>query len=228
MAVGFRVFTKIKRADKELVEAFGGVPVANIADNMGRIYCVGTSIKPYGRKSLLGMALTVKTAPGDNLMVHKALDMAEPGDVIMVDGEGSMDHSLCGEIMFTYAKKRGIAGVVVDGCIRDADSLPDMDFPVYARGVQPKGPYKNGPGEINVPVSVGGIVVFPGDIIVGDGDGVVVIRPSDAPEVLRLSKEQFEKEQKAFEEIKNGEYDRTWIDKTIRANGGAVIDDYYK
>jgi len=226
MAIGFRAYTKVNRADIKLVEAFRDIPVANISDNMGRIACVDTAIRPYCSVGLLGVAVTVKAAPGDNLMFHKALDMAQPGDVIMVDGEGGLSHALCGEIMYRYAQSRGIAGFVVDGCIRDVEALERLGFPVYARGVQPKGPYKNGPGEINVPVAIGGIVVRPGDIIVGDTDGVVVIKEEDAPALLELANKMYQNEQTAFENIAKGTFNRDWVDSTIAANGGEVIDDY--
>ena len=227
MAVGFRIYTKVKRADKKLVESFKGIPVAAISDNMGRIACLDTGISPYCVPTILGVAITVKVAPNDNLMFHKAIDMALPGDVIVVDGEGSMAHSLCGEIMYSYAKSRGIAGFVVDGCIRDIDSLNKIQFSVYARGVQPKGPYKNGPGEINVPVSVGGLVVCPGDIVYGDMDGVVIIKEADAPALIELANKHVQNEEAIFADIKAGVLNRDWVDKTISANGGVVVDDYF-
>jgi RraA family protein len=226
MAIGFRAYTKIKRADIKLVEAFRDIPVANISDNMGRIACVDTAIRPYCGVPLLGVAVTVKAAPGDNLMFHKALDMAQPGDVIMVDGEGAMSHSLCGEIMYRYAQSRGIAGFVIDGCIRDVEALERLGFPVYARGVQPKGPYKNGPGEINVPVAVGGIAVRPGDIIVGDTDGVVIVKEEDAAALIELANKMYDNEQIAFENIAKGTFNRDWVDAAIFGNGGEIIDDY--
>ena len=228
MPVGLRVFTKIRRPEKVLIESFEGIPTANIADNMGRITCVGTGIRPFNKIPLLGCAFTVKAPLGDNLMFHKAIDMAQPGDIIVVDGEGCMDHSLCGEIMFSYAKAKGIAGFLIDGCIRDVDSLETLGFSVYARGVQPKGPYKNGPGEINVPVSIGSQVVCPGDIIVGDGDGVVIIKPADAEYLLEKSTDQFKNEQKAFEDIAKGTYNRDWVDKTLADKGVEIIDDYVR
>jgi len=226
MATGFRVYTKVRRPDKELINAFKDLPTANISDNMGRFTCVDTAIKPYTSVPLLGSAVTVKTAPGDNLMLHKALDIALPGDVIMVDGEGCMNHSICGEIMYRYAQSRGIVGFVIDGCLRDVEALERLGFPVYARGVQPKGPYKNGPGEVNVPVSVGGIVVNPGDIIVGDTDGVVVIKEKDAPIVIEMAKKMNDNEQIVFKNIADGTFNRDWINATISANGGEIIDDY--
>ena len=228
MAIGFRAYTKINRADIKLVEAFKDIPVANICDNMGRIFCVDTAIRPYCSAPLLGVAVTVKAAPGDNLMFHKAIDMAQPGDIIVVDGEGCMSHSLCGEIMYRYSQSRGIAGFVIDGCIRDVEALERLGFSVYARGVQPKGPYKNGPGEINTPVSVGGIVVRPGDIVVGDTDGVVIVKEEDAPALIELATKMYNNEQIAFENIAKGTFNRDWIDAAISANGGEIIDDYAK
>ncbi len=222
--VGFRIYTKINRPSRELVEGFRNIPVANIADNMGRISCVDTYIKPYNDVKLLGPAFTVHAPLGDNLMFHKALDMAQPGDIIVVCGEGDMCHSLCGEIMFTYAMSRGIGGFLIDGLIRDAASLKEKNFPVYARGVNPNGPYKNGPGEINVPVSCGGQVIRPGDIIVGDSDGVVVIRPEDAEELLKKAVAFNQNEVRIFEQIKNGTFDRSWIDKTLKEKGCEIIE----
>jgi len=226
MAIGFRVYTKVRRANRELVEAFRGIPVANIADNMGRISCVDTGIRPLTKLPLLGTAITVKAAPNDNLAFHKALDLAEAGDVIVVDGEGSMAHSISGDIMYSIAKKKGVAGFVIDGCIRDVDTLATLEFPVYARGVQPKGPYKNGPGEVNVPISCGGIVVNPGDIVYGDGDGVVVIKEVDAPKLIELARKHVASEEAIFEGIRTGTLNRDWVDKTLLANGGEIIDDY--
>lgn len=222
--VGFRIYQKIKRPDPKLVKQFASIPVANICDNMGRIYAVHHSIHPFNSVPLLGVALTVKAPLGDNLMFHKAIDMAQPGDIIVVDGEGCMSHALCGEIMMRYSMKREIAGFVIDGCIRDSESLVNLEFPVYAKGIQPKGPYKNGPGEINVPVSIGGQVVCPGDILVGDADGVVIIKPYDATEVLEKAKKHNAMEVQTFKDIENGSLDRLWVDKTLYEKGCKIID----
>lgn len=221
--VGFRVFTAIQRPDKALIEKFRDVPVANICDNMGRIYSVDASIKPYNNVRLLGPALTVKVPLGDNLMFHKAMEMAQPGDIIAVDGEGCMDHSLCGEIMMRTAMKRGIAGFIVNGCIRDVEALRDMDFAVYAKGVQPKGPYKNGPGEINVPICIGGQAVLPGDILVGDADGVVVIRPADAADVYEKASKHHSMEAEKFRKIEEGTLDKSWIAETLTKKNCEII-----
>ena len=224
---GFRIYTKIRRPARELVEEFRGLPVANIADEMNRLFCVDARIKPLNHTPLLGTAFTVKAKVGDNLMFHKAIDMAQPGDVIVVDVQGDLTNSLTGEIMMRLAAKRGLAGVVVDGAVRDADALREMEFSVYAAGVTPKGPYKEGPGEINVPVSCGGVVVFPGDILVGDGDGIVVISPKDALAVLEKAKKKLAQEQATFKAIEEGTLDRSaYSDEAFIKKGCEIIDDY--
>ena len=155
MALGCRIRRNFERPSKELVEAFRGIPVANIDDNCGRIAAVDSSIFPLNPKArLLGTAFTVNAPAGDNLLFHKALDMAQPGDVIVLANKGSLSRALCGEFMSNYAKSRGIAGIIIDGCVRDSYTLSQMDFPVYAKGITPNGPYKNGPGEMNFPVSI--------------------------------------------------------------------------
>lgn len=221
--VGFRVFAAIDRPDRELIEKFRDVPVANICDNMGRIYGLDARVRPYNKVRLLGPAFTVKVPLGDNLMFHKALDMAQPGDIVAVDGEGCMDHSLCGEIMMRTAIKRGIAGFLIGGCIRDVESLVDMPLAVYALGVQPKGPYKNGPGEINVPISIGGQAILPGDLLVGDSDGVVVIRKADAPDVLAKALKHNAMEIGKFRKIEEGTLDKSWVDETLAKKGCELV-----
>lgn len=190
-AVGFRIFNNITRPDPEFIEKFKGIPTSNINDEMNRLYNTSAAIRPLNKvTTFAGPAFTVKVPIGDNLMFHKALDLAQPGDVIIVDGAGAMDRSLAGEIMMTFAELKGIAAVVVDGTLRDYDALSQLDMPIYCKGITPQGPFKHGPGEINVPVCCGGIVVFPGDIIVGDPDGIVVIRPEDAGEVLTAAQKK--------------------------------------
>lgn len=223
-SIGFRIYNSFERPAKNLIDSFKDIPVANISDNMGRIACMDTGIKSFNHTRLLGCAFTVRVPAGDNLILHKAIDMAQPGDVIIVDGEGGMNHALMGEIMFRYAISRGVAGFVLDGCIRDVDALSELDFPVFARGVNPKGPYKNGPGEINVPISCGNLVVHPGDIIVGDSDGVVVIRPADAEALLDLASKQHANELKTFKQIAAGSLDRRWVDQFLTEKGCEIID----
>lgn len=227
--VGFRIFTKVNRPSKELVEQFKGLPVANIADEMNRFSCVDAAIKPVNSVPLVGPAFTVKGRIGDNLMFHKALDMALPGDVIVFDGQGDLVNSVIGELMMLQAVKKGLAGIVVDGALRDIDSLQKMNIAIYGAGVTPKGPYKNGPGEINVPVCCGGVVVNPGDILVGDADGIVVISQKDAPVILEKAKAKFQKEQAIIKSIEDGTRDRSmYSDEAFKKLGCEIIDDYYK
>ncbi len=223
--IGFRIHSKIDRPNRELVEGFAGIPVANIADNMNRMSCMNSRIRPMNSVPLLGTAITVKTRPGDNLLLYKAIDMAQPGDIIVVDAQGDLTNSITGELMITLMQELGISGLIVDGAIRDLGAIKEMDFPVYAAGVQPKGPYKDGPGEINVPISCGGVVVNPGDILVGDDDAVVAILPKDAPELLKKAKATVAKEAGIMESIKNNKWDRSWVDKVLREKDCEFIDD---
>lgn len=227
--VGFRVYSKIDRPDPELVEKFRGIPSSNINDEMNRLYCMSAAISPLNEvESMVGTAFTVKAPMGDNLMFHRALDMARPGDIIVVDGAGAMDRSLAGEIMITFAEKKGIAGIVVDGALRDLDGIRRSSIPVYARGITPQGPFKNGPGEIGVPVCCGGIVVFPGDILVGDQDGIVVIRPADAGEVLKAAQKKLASEtaklSKYAAEGPDIEAHAERIQKNLESKGAAFIE----
>ena len=226
MSAGCRIRKNFERPSKELVEAFRGIPVANIDDNCGRIAAVDASIYPLNpRARLLGAAFTVNAPVGDNLLFHKALDMAQPGDVIVLANKGSMSRALCGEIMSSYAKARGLAGIIIDGCVRDSDTLSQMDFPVYAKGVTPHGPYKTGPGEMNFPVSFAGIIINPGDIFVGDSDGLIAVKPEHAKELAELARAYHAGEKKQMEGILNrGEWPRSWVDSKLEEVGFEFID----
>lgn len=219
---GCRIYTQFDRPSQALVEEFRGIPVANIDDVMGRTAAVHHSIRHInvGKGHMVGTAFTVKVPEGDNLMFHKAMDMAQPGDVVMIDAGGGAERSILGALMANYCKARGIAGIVVDGSIRDMAELAGFtDFHVYAKGVTPNGPYKNGPGEIGGVISVGNRVVHPGDIVVGDDDGVIVIRPEDAPTVLAEAKAFMQKEEKLMQGIVRGEYPRPWVEEKLSEIG---------
>lgn len=226
MATGCRIKKNFQRPKKELVEAFRDIPVANIDDCMGRLAAVDALIRPMNKARLLGTAFTVKAPAGDNLMFHKALDMAKPGDVLVIAAGGSLSRSLCGEIMTRYAISKGLAGFLIDGCIRDASEIAEIDdFPVYAKGVTPNGPYKNGPGEIGFPVSFGGQVICPGDILVGDGDSVLVIKPEEAEELVKKAKKVTEGERVQFADIASGKgLNRVWVDEFLEKIGVEYID----
>ena len=217
---GFRILTCEKKVDKNLVEQFRNVVTPHISDNLNRMFAGGANLRPYHKSGkLLGTALTVKTRPGDNLMIHKALDIAEPGDVLVVDAGGDTTNAVIGEIMLRIAKKNGVTGFVVDGAIRDVAAFMSGEFPVYAKGVTHRGPYKDGPGEINVPITIGEMIVHPGDLIVGDEDGIVVVPVNDVEEVLNKVREQEKKENEIFETIESGTIDRSWVDETLKQKG---------
>mgnify|MGYP005762654415 CR=1 FL=1 len=218
----------MQRPDREIVERFRGLPVANIDDCMNRTAALRQTIRPINKAPLLGTAFTVKVAEGDNLFFHKAMDMAQPGDIIVVSNDEDQTRSLMGEIMFSYAKyQRKLGGLVLDGPVRDVDALREMDLPVYATGSTPGGPHKEGPGEINVPIACGGISVYPGDIIVADADGIIVIPLKDAPAVLEAARKFHEQDAAKVEAAKNGTSNRAWVKKTLEAKNTEFIDGTY-
>lgn len=218
--IGFRILPFAQRPSPKLLAELKRIVTAHLSDNMNRLHSVAAEIRPFHKGGkLVGPALTVKVPPGDNLMVHKAIDIARPGDVIMVDAGGITTQAIIGEIMSNHAASRGAAGMVIDGSIRDVDAIGASSFPVYACGVTHRGPYKNGPGEINVPVSIGGMVVNPGDIVVGDEDGLVVLPQDIAAGVIKLAKLQAAKEAAILKAIRKGKLDRAWVDETLREKG---------
>lgn len=227
--VGFRIFTKVNRPSQELVESFRDLPVSNISDMVSRTRVVDARIKKVSENNLLGVAFTVKTRPDDNLMAHKAIQMAQPGDIIVIDARGDLNNAIIGEQMVRTAIQRKLGGIIVDGAVRDYEYLAEQtDIPVYAAGVTPAGPYKDGPGEINPPVNIGGIVVRPGDILIGDDDGIVVIEPATAKQVAEQSKKKNDAEASAISKIVKGEQDHSWIDRNLQEKSVQIIDDYYQ
>jgi regulator of RNase E activity RraA len=220
MGIGFRIHPRTGGRDPALIEALRGIPTPILSDNMSRIFAGGPGLRPMHKGApMIGFALTIRTRPGDNLMVHKAIDVAEPGEVIVVDAGGDLTNAIIGEIMATLAKKRGVAGFVIDGAIRDSDAIAAADFPIFARGVTHRGPYKDGPGEIGIAISVGGHVIAPGDIVVGDADGVLAVPAAEAMEIAALGRAQLDREAAILSSIEDGTVDRRWVDETLRAKG---------
>lgn len=220
MAIGFRILPVERRISADLVRRFAELPVANVGDAMSRTVAGGAALRPMHAGGVLaGPAVTVKTRPGDNLMLHKALDMAEPGDVVVVDAGGDLTNALIGELMTAYAESRGIAGIVIYGAIRDAKTIHESGFPVFAAGITHRGPYKDGPGEVNVPIAIEGMVIRPGDLMLGDDDGLVCVRIEDAEEVLATASAKHQAETAQMEKIRRGENPRAWVDETLRRLG---------
>ena len=190
----------------DIIEGFRNAPTSIISDNLARLPgAVG--LKPYHRSGrLIGAAFTVRTRPGDNLAIHRALELVGPGDVIVVDGGGDETRALVGEIMKNIAQWRKAEGYVIDGAIRDVAAFAGDDFPFFARAVIHRGPYKHGPGEINVPVTIGGSVISPGDIVVGDEDGVVSFAAAGAAALLDAVRAQVAREEETLKAIREGRY----------------------
>ena len=203
------------------LEALRGLPTSVISDVMGGRLIGTTALRPVNRSvvSTCGNAFTVRVRAGDNLLIHKALDLLQPGDVLVVDGEGDVSRALVGEIMMTTARVRGAVAFVMDGAIRDVDAFEDQRFPCWARGVSLRGPYKDGPGSINVPVTVGGMQVRPGDVIVGDSDGIVAVPVALAREAAAKARDKVRDEQATIAAILAGTYSSTWVDAIISQKG---------
>lgn len=230
MSNGFRVFTQRRLPDPELIAAFKAIPTANIADCMGRLSAMNSTIRRLSlpcKDNMVGVALTVKVRAGDNLMIHKALNILTPGDVLVVSNDGGNSQALMGEIMITYAHTRKACGIVLDGPVRDLYSIQAMEFPVYATGSTPAGPFKDGPGEINVPISCGGMSVMPGDVIVGDGDGVIVIARQDAQALLAEAEKYQLLDSKKLLATRAGNADRSWVDRELANKQCEIIEDIW-
>ena len=220
MTVGFRIHPSPPPPDAALLKTLSAHAVAHLSDCMGRGRTTGSAIRPmHAGERIFGPALTVRVPPGDHLMAQKAIDLARPGDIIVVDAGGRCDYAIIGGILTAYAVSRGIGGFVIDGAIRDADEISRSPFPVYARGITARGPGRHGPGDINVAVVIDGMVVNPGDIISGDRDGVVSIDPNDGITVAAAAQALVERERSMMEAIAAGRLDRGWIDTTLRERG---------
>lgn len=202
------VESSVNRPDDDVVSGFKGIPSSIASDVTGNVgFAMDSGMKPvYSGAEVAGTALTVKAAPGDNLIIHKAITMAEPGDVLVIDANGYVETGHLGELMCASCKAHDLAGIVIDGAIRDRADIAEMEFPVYARGVHPQGPLKQDPGSINVPVSCGGVTVEPGDVIVGDGEGITVVPADEAETVLESAREKLTAEGNLRERVEDGEY----------------------
>lgn len=220
MAVGFRILSRKRVVAGEWVERARALPVANISDVMSRMAAGGATLRPmHAAGGMAGPALTVKTRPGDNLLVHKALDIAVAGDVIVVDAGGDLSNAIFGEMMLAQAARRGVAGIVIHGAIRDAAAIRANPLPVFAAGVTHRGPYKDGPGEINGPIAIGGMVIQSGDLVLGDDDGVLAVAIDDCRAVIEAAEAKQAAETKQMAAIEAGTLDRSWVDASLRRLG---------
>ncbi len=215
--VGFRVRGVWLRPDTALLDRFGASSSAQVADSMSRLGAMDAGIRPiWPSPRVIGSALTVWCHSGDNLMLHKALSIAQPSDIVVMNTQSNAANSGFGELIATSAVNLGIRAVIIDGTVRDADALENLKLPVYARGLSASGCNKDGAGEVGAIIACGGVAVRPGDIIIADRDGVTVVPLEDAAAVAELAAAQVAREQKRLDEIANGVLVRPEIDETLR------------
>src|SRR5690606_18024350 len=201
----------------ELAPALQPIGAPHLSDHLHRQSGV-VGLSRYNRRGkLVGSALTVKTRPGDNLFIYKAMTLIQPGHVLVVDAGGDLTNACVGEIMKRYLQQRGCAGLIVDGAIRDVAAFENDDFPCYARGHVHRGPYKDGPGEVNVPVSIGGQIIQPGDVIVADEDGIVSFPVAMADALVQKAREHAAKEERIMAEIAAGDERQSWLHPVLEA-----------
>ena len=183
-----------------------------LADAMGCTGAMDYTIKPVAKgMKMVGTALTVKMRAGDNLFLHKAITIGEPGYILVADGKGHTGNAYLGELMAEAAKFNQVEGIVIDGAVRDQDALIELDLPIFAKGFSPNGPHKDGPGEINTPISCGGVTVQAGDLVFADNDGVVIVPMVKIEKVLGLAEEKLEYENKRKFEIRSGIVEPSWL-----------------
>ena len=211
----------IPRLDGATLEKAAGFASSIFADVAGRRGALHGRVQPLlPTMRACGPAFTVDVRPGDNLMIHAAMALAKPGDVLVIDGKADLTAALMGAIMLTACKQLGLAGVVIDGAIRDTEELRALGFPVWAAGANPNGPTKNVPGRINAPIGCGGVTVHPGDLVVADGDGVVIVERERVASLLPLAAKKVAEEAKRIAEITGGGPIRPgWLDASLRAAG---------
>ncbi|WP_128000800.1 RraA family protein [Piscinibacter defluvii] len=215
------VVRDFERVEPGIVEQAAQFPSSILADVAGRRGALHGRIAPLAPSMrFAGPALTVELRPGDNLMIHAALAVAKPGDVIVVDGKGDLSSALMGEIMSQQAVALGVAAVVIDGAVRDSEAIRELGFPMFAAGLNPNGPTKSVAGRLNHPISIGGVSVKPGDLVVGDADGVTVIEREKAAAMLPLAAEKVAAETKRIADIKSRKSLRPgWLDGALRTAG---------
>lgn len=227
--VGFRVFAQIRRPPSGLIAEFSNLETTWITDAMNRFGGLDGNIRGADTSMrMAGPALTVRVPPGDNLMVYKALEIAEPGDIIVIEARGFTGVAQWGDLTSLTAKGLNLGGMVTDGSLRDIEGICRVGFPVFAKPFAiPNGDLKDGPGEVNVPVAVGGVPILPGDIIVGDSNGVAVVPRVDAEAVLAKARTYPDAEAKKVKEISEGKLIPGWLESTLSQKGCEIINDSY-
>ncbi len=220
---GFCMVPEIKRLDADIIRHLGEFPVAIIGDGLGRRAIMDAGIKPLDASlTMVGTAVTVEVHPADNLMIHAALRIAREGDVLVINAHGDLGHGIWGELTTRMAIRKKLAGIVIDGAVRDSRELSTCGLPIFVRGVNPTGGSKDGPGQINMPTSCGGVAVLPGDVVVGDADGVIVVPAAQANAAIGLAEARIAAETKRMKAIKDGPAEGIypdWLIPTLRKSG---------
>lgn len=219
MNIGFSINNHIERCSQEDINYFKEIPVANIGDCMNRNACLSADLIPANKVKLCGSAYTVKSVAGDNLLLYYAIEKAQENDVIIFSADGYENRAICGELMCSWAMKKKLGGIIVNGAVRDIEALSQLDFPVYYKSVSPNGPYKNGPGEVNSSLAINNQVINPGDLIVGDADGIICIKQKYISQLKDDVEQVLKKEQKIFDGInKDNTFDIDWVYEKLNEN----------
>lgn len=224
---GFRIRQNFERLSVAVMQELSQFEVPDISDLLNRLYAIDPQIRCLsGRYRICGPACTVKVFPGDNLMVHKALDIAKPGDIIVVDGSGSgsRTNALIGDIICTKARHRGIQGFVIDGLIRDLPAIEELGYPVFARGTTAIGPLHRGPGEINFPIACGGTVINPGDVLIADDAGMVAVPRDIVSTIIEILTSQKETNRAYLSAVQRGEFSNEWVDNLLDQHDCPIVD----
>jgi len=223
--IGFRIRMKVDRPSQEIIDGFDGWSTCNVCDTNGRRGAMDYQIKPLIRDwQFIGPAITVWTCPVDNLIVYKALEIAQPGDVLVITNGAAAGASIFGDNVVSIAKAKGVSALVSDGLARDAAGIRELDLPVFVRGLSPNSPFKDGPGEINFPITCGGVVVHPGDVVLGDENGVVIVLKDDAPIVVKALENIGKKESEMTERIASGKLIPEWVKDILSEKGAQILE----
>lgn len=218
--LGFRFIKDIERPDPKWSVKLLEYASCNISDGLNKLYTMDCGIRQmFPSRKMVGPAVTVKVRSGDNFMLHKAIELVKPGDVLVVETQGCNAYAVCGDIMVSCMDKLGVAGLVVDGTVRDIETLREIGMPIFARGTVCGAGDKDGSGEVNLPIACGGVVVNPGDLVFADENGVVVVPQNDIKEAIAGADKKLAAEEKRREEIAAGKYVKSGLDEVMRAKG---------
>ncbi|HJW74304.1 MAG TPA: RraA family protein [Thermoleophilia bacterium] len=222
---GFRIKASFERPDAQLMHEFASFDTPDVSDLLNRMSAVSPAIQCLTGEhhKLVGPACTVRVHPADNLMVHKSLDIAQPGDVVVIDAGGTSVNATLGNLVCAKAQHLGIAGFIIDGYVRDLPKIKPLDFPVFARGATTTGPLHHGPGEINYPICCGGVVVNPGDIVVADAAGIVIVPRDHGAGILERLHAFAKRNREYFAACQKGNFSNQWVEDAVKASGCEIL-----